>query len=135
MNSERPAVERRTESGIHAAIKLGRETEHQLWTDITMDIATGGVFIATYVPMPLGTPVELLLMLERDEPPIAARGVVRWTRLHSDGSDGPAGVGVRFVELDAEAATRLGTFTSRVREPMLFELDEAPMRPRSRKAG
>lgn len=125
----RPSVRRVPASGVHVAITLDRTSEHTLWSDLTMDVASGGVFVATYYPLSIGTVVHLLLTLEGEETPIAMSGVVRWSRAHHDGSDVAAGVGIRFVDLDDEAAKKLARFAG-VREPMVFELDDAPMRKR-----
>lgn len=110
------------------SIKLGPDSEHNLWSDLTMNVANGGVFVATFHPLALGTVVHLLLTVEGADKPIATQGVVRWTRPHRDGSDGAAGVGVRFVDLDPHAIDTLARFVENVREPMIFELDDVPMR-------
>ena len=125
MDDDKPTVRRRPDSGVHVAITVGAATDHTLWADLSFDVTAGGVFVATYHPLALGTVVHLLLTLEGEEVPVAASGVVRWTRLHREGSEAPAGVGVRFVDLPEEVAGRLTRFASRVREPMVFELDEA----------
>lgn len=129
---ETPTVRRGPTSGTHVAISLSRSSDHTLWADVTMDVAeAGGVFVATYHALPLGTVVDLLLTFEGESRPVAARGVVRWTRAHRDGEGGHAGVGVRLVDVTAEVAGALARFTSQVREPLMFDLEDAPMRARS----
>lgn len=131
---DRPSVRRLPASGTHVAITIDHASDHNLWSDLTMDVAQGGVFVATFLPLSIGTVVHLLLTLEGDDVPVAASGVVRWSRLHREGADGPAGVGVRFVDLDQQAAEKLARFARDVREPIVFELEEAPMRKRSSRA-
>jgi len=124
-DDEKPSVRRIPNSGIHVAITLDHASEHNLWSDIALDVINGGVFVATFHPLPPGTTVHLLLTLEGDETPIAATGVVRWVRPHREGSDGIAGAGVQFVDLDARTAEKLLRFAEVVREPLVFELDVA----------
>lgn len=126
--SERPSVRRLPASGVHVAITLNGVSEHNLWSDLTMDVAHGGVFVATYYPLAIGTEVHMLLTLEGEDVPLAATGVVRWHSLHRDGSDNVAGAGIRFVDLEPKAAEKLARFAREVREPVVFELDEVPMR-------
>lgn len=129
-DDETPAVSVRR-FNAQVAITIDDVSDHNLWADLTMDLAAGGVFVATYQPLSLGTSVDLEVGIA-DEEPIHAKGVVRWTRVHMDGSDLPAGVGIKFVELDAETRDRLQRFAETVRTPIVFELEDAPMRRRRR---
>lgn len=130
-HDELPTVRREPKSGTHVAVTLGPTTDHNLWADLTMDVVKGGgVFVATYHRLGLGTVVELLLIVEGEEKPIAARGVVRWTRAHGEGEGGHAGVGIRLLDVDEGTAEKLERFALS-REPMMFDLEEAPLRPRS----
>lgn len=130
---EQPTVRRIPTSGIHVAVKIDATSEHTFWSDLTMDLATsGGVFVATFHPLAMGTIVHMLVTVAGDDVPFAASGVVRWTRPHRDGSDGVAGVGVAFLDLDASAHEKVARFVDEHRAPMIFELDETPMRKRSR---
>ncbi len=56
------------------------------------DLSTGGVFISTAIPVPIGTVVEMLFALPEGEARI--HGIVRY-------ADGKNGIGVEF--------TRMGT--------------------------
>jgi uncharacterized protein (TIGR02266 family) len=125
---DRPSVRRIPASGVHVAITLDDTSEHNLWSDVTGDVAHGGVFVATYHPLGIGTVVHLLLTLDGEDVPLAAEGVVRWHSLHRDGSDNVAGAGIKLLELDEAASQKLARFAREVREPLVFELDDAPMR-------
>lgn len=104
------------------AIAIDDRSEHNFWADLTFDVLQGGVFVATYHALPVGTAVELELGLAGDTPTIL-RGVVRWTRAHREGSDASAGFGVALVDVPPEAKARIDRFVER-RPPMLVELDE-----------
>jgi uncharacterized protein (TIGR02266 family) len=123
-DEERPSVRRLPVSGVHVSIVLGASSEHLLWSDLTLDVTKGGVFVATFHPLPVGTEVHLLLMIEGDPLPIAAEGVVRWTTSHREHDDGVAGAGISFTEIDPKSLETLARFAREVREPMRFELDE-----------
>lgn len=123
-DEDKPSVRRIPVSGVHVSIVLGAGSEHLLWSDLSLDITSGGVFVATFHPLPVGTTVHLLLMMEGDPLPIAAEGVVRWTRPHRDGSDGVAGAGIAFTKIDPRSLERLVVFAREVREPMMFEPDD-----------
>jgi uncharacterized protein (TIGR02266 family) len=125
-----PAV-RRARAGGHArvAITMDAASDHTLWADLAMDVLKGGIFVATYEALTLGTLVDLEVTLPDSETPLAFTGVVRWTRPHIEGSDGATGVGVKFVELSDNAKNRMLAF-AKLREPVIFDLDEAPIRGR-----
>lgn len=127
-DDERPSV-RRMSSGVHVAITLDRTSDHNLWSDLMME-EPHGVFLATFHRLTLGTVVNLVLTLAGEATPLAASGVVRWTSAHSEGTDGVAGVGLRFVDLDDATEAKLARFMRSVREPIVFELEDAPMRKR-----
>lgn len=122
---ERPSVRRLPVSGVHVSVVLGPGSEHLLWSDLSLDVTSGGVFVATFHPLAVGTVVHLLLMIEGDPLPIAAEGVVRWITTHREHDDGVAGAGVQFTKIDPKSLETLVRFASEVREPMLFDLDDS----------
>jgi uncharacterized protein (TIGR02266 family) len=124
-DEEKPSVRRLPVSGVHVSIALGPGSEHLLWSDLTLDVTKGGVFVATFHPMPVGTEVHLLLMIDGDPLPIAAEGVVRWNTPHREHDDGVAGAGIQFTKIDAKSLETLARFAREVREPMMFELDDS----------
>ena len=123
-DEEKPSVRRLPVSGMHVSITLGPASEHMLWADLTLDVSNGGVFVATFHPMPVDTEVHLLLMLEGDPMPIAAEGIVRWTVPHREHDDGTAGAGIQFTQIDPKSLAALAVFAREVREPMMFEIDD-----------
>ncbi len=110
------------------AIAIDERSEHNFWSDLTYDVEQGGVFVATYHALPIGTPVDLELGLAGDTPTVL-RGVVRWTRGHRDGSDASAGFGVALVDVPPEAKARIDRFVE-VRAPIVVEIDEPRRRSR-----
>jgi uncharacterized protein (TIGR02266 family) len=63
---------------------------------VSSDVSTGGLFVATYSPVPVGTRVSLRFRLPTGQ--VMAVGTVRWVREARPGR--LAGVGIELVELE-----------------------------------
>jgi uncharacterized protein (TIGR02266 family) len=82
-----------------------------------LDIGAGGLFVRCDRPVPegKGLSVELAFFGERDR--LSALGRVVWVRIET-GADGPAGMGVRFVDVEATVLYRIEQLVaSRERTP------------------
>jgi uncharacterized protein (TIGR02266 family) len=118
--SEEQADNRRSSPRVSAAVDVTMNTEHNFYAGITVNISEGGVFVATYDKLPMGTIMELNVSLPGSSP-IQAVGEVVWIREHNRFTeDLPAGVGVKFTEISQEDRLAIEEF-SRVRAPMLYE--------------
>ncbi len=104
---------------VSLEVMLHSHSESNLWLGFSQDIAEGGVFLATYGAHALGTPVELDLHINNEDP-VRVSGVVHWQRPAGAGDDLPAGVGVRLTQLSADAAKILHTFAAR-RTPIFYD--------------
>ena len=73
--------------------------------ELAANVSTGGMFIRTARPHPVGSVFEFELRPASDRPHIAGKAQVVWVRRQRAGEDvdRPAGMGVRFVELDDES--------------------------------
>ena len=78
-------------------------------TGITQDLSEGGVFVATYESLPIGTPVSLAFELPGGHR-IEARGEVRWRRAEREESGTRPGLGIAFTELTPEALAKISEF-------------------------
>src|SRR5688500_4056338 len=107
---EASVVRRRSRSQVEIELTVDLESEHNLWCGLSNDVADGGVFVATHESLEPGTQVRLAVHLPGFEEPFALQGIVRWTRAHSEESDGPAGVGVKFVAIDTGTLSPLSRF-------------------------
>ena len=67
--------------------------------EVASNVSTGGMFVRSARPHPVGSVFEFELRLADDLPPIAGKAQVAWVRRRSQQADRPAGMGVRFVEL------------------------------------
>ncbi len=65
-------------------------------TGVSCDLSMGGIFVATYAPMPLGTRVSLRFRLPTGS--VVATGAVRWVRDPAPGRI--AGLGIELLEME-----------------------------------
>jgi uncharacterized protein (TIGR02266 family) len=93
--------------------------DSHLITGLSQDISEGGVFVATYQQLPLGTTVTLGLELPGGR--IEAHGVVRWLRQEVEELDQRPGFGVAFTQLSSDAVAALGAFC-RQEPPRYYEI-------------
>jgi uncharacterized protein (TIGR02266 family) len=81
---------------------------------LTRDLATGGMFVSTEAPMPVGTAAHFVLQLGSDEEPADVEGeaTVVWVRPEAGGADQPAGMGMQFSRIEAPGEERLASLFS-----------------------
>ncbi|MBK8479865.1 MAG: PilZ domain-containing protein [Proteobacteria bacterium] len=104
---------------IEAEISL--TSEHNLYAGIANDISEGGVFVATYQPLPVGTAVAIELSFESiGGPRVLVNGEVRWHRGDGVTSRAAPGMGLRFLDLQDDFRAWIADFV-RQREPEFFE--------------
>lgn len=97
---------------------IGATTESNFFVGFSGEISEGGVFIATYTTLPIGTPVEVLVTLPGGfESTIP--GTVRFVRDPMD-MDSEPGVGVRFDKLTSEQRELVLRFIKK-RPPVFYD--------------
>jgi uncharacterized protein (TIGR02266 family) len=97
-------------------------SEHNFYAGLSLNISEGGLFVATHVEYPVGTKLEIRLLLPGDEEPTAIRTEVRWVRPHNADADGSAGMGLRFLELTPAVMAKIARF-AQSRDPLYYEDD------------
>jgi uncharacterized protein (TIGR02266 family) len=94
-------------------VKVDLESDSNFYTGLTQNISAGGLFIATHHIRRIGDKITLKFALPGTPEPIAVETEVRWIRensaLHRVG-DGNTGMGVRFINLSAEATAAINRF-------------------------
>jgi uncharacterized protein (TIGR02266 family) len=113
-----PTSERRNDG--RRACEFAVEFEHQthFFAGLSQDISTGGLFIATYCTLPVGTVLRLRFELP-DGTEIVAGGRVCWLR-ETDTSEARPGMGIELTELSPQALQKITIFCE-TRPPMLFD--------------
>lgn len=84
----------------------------QFYAGLTQDISEGGVFIATYRLLRIGTPLTLSFQMP-DSTKVTARGEVRWVR-DTNQTEVRTGMGVAFTEISEEALASIARFCREV---------------------
>jgi uncharacterized protein (TIGR02266 family) len=116
-----PDVERRSGQRLRAAVEVTLDSESQLWTGLTSDVSRGGVFIATWRAIPVGT--ELLIELALPDATVRAAGRVRWRRDACEGGPAP-GIGIAFEHIDGGGLELLERFCAS-RAPLYHDDEDA----------
>ncbi len=71
--------------------------------EYSANLSLGGMFLTTRYLKPVGSELRFEVRLKDAAPLVRGRGVVAWTRWQDQGPRRPAGMGVRFVDLDPES--------------------------------
>jgi type IV pilus assembly protein PilZ len=117
MTEEEPkSQDRRTSPRFSVEVDLGVYSESNFFTGLTRDISDGGLFVATHVPLSVGSDVTVKFTLPGCEE-VSAKGVVVWMR---DPHEGMPGMGVRFTELRPEDEALIHRFIAK-REPLYYD--------------
>jgi uncharacterized protein (TIGR02266 family) len=107
--NERPSsIERRRRARLGCEFEVEFLGESHLIAGLTQDISEGGVFVATYQELPLGTVVSLGLELPSGR--VVVQGAVRWRRNEVEDSDLRPGLGIQFIDLDPRTVAVLTDF-------------------------
>ncbi len=97
-----------------AAVRLTVSGQDGELSGLTRDIATGGMFVSTPTPMPVGTSAHFVLQVGSDDEPADVEGeaTVVWVRPEAGGADQPAGMGMQFSRVEPPGEERLSLLFS-----------------------
>ncbi len=106
-------------------VKVDLESDHNFYTGLTQNISAGGLFIATHHLRKIGDRITLKFTLPGSNKVIAVETEVRWIRENSAlmRADGGTGMGVRFINLSAEATAAISAFLES-RESLFYDDEE-----------
>jgi uncharacterized protein (TIGR02266 family) len=89
---------------VETDVTLGGQGRVQ--SGVSLDVSMGGIFVAAYAPLPVGSRVSVRFRLPTGS--IVATGAVRWVR---EGRPGRiAGMGIGFTEMSDEDRETLRRF-------------------------
>jgi uncharacterized protein (TIGR02266 family) len=106
-------IERRKSPRTPIVVRVKYGSVDMLFSEFTRNINQGGLFIETDNPPELDTLVLLHFQLPGSEAPIRTEGRVVWASTGED--EEPAGIGVEFEGLSAEARTQINSLVRRLR--------------------
>jgi uncharacterized protein (TIGR02266 family) len=113
-------AERRTSVRVDLEIEVGLETDSNFYTGLTQDISTGGLFVATHRLRPIGERLVLKFGLPNTQGAIVVEGEVRWLREAGAHTDAPSGMGLKFLNLSAQARMAIASFLKK-RESLFYD--------------
>lgn len=106
---DRPSsIERRRRARLGCEFEVEFLGDTHLIAGLSQDISEGGVFVATYQRLIIGSTITLGLELPSGR--VEVRGQVRWERGELEDSEQRPGFGVAFTELPPEALAALTEF-------------------------
>ena len=110
--------EARRDSRLQHEILVAYRTVDGFMTDWAVNISRGGLFVNTRSPLEIGSEIKLIISLPDGNFPFDLIGRVTWVNAPSDGRHpGPApGMGIEFLDVDAEKRSRLETFVEKLNE-------------------
>jgi len=101
-NAERFALE----------VEVDLESDHNFYMGLAQNISAGGLFVATHQLRRIGDHIRITFTLPGASAPLTVDTEVRWLRENSSlhRIDGATGMGVRFIDLSAEATGEIARF-------------------------
>ena len=112
-NAAPPEAERRTASRADLVIRVSYSSVDEIFSEFARNINEGGMFIETDNPHAVGAEVSIHFSLPGCDRPIAASGRVAW--VSQGGPDEPAGMGLRFEQLDPATRRRINELVRKLR--------------------
>ena len=107
-----PTDQRTGERLEHPVLVAYQSVDHFL-SDFGTNLSSGGVFVNTRDPLPVGTRVRLLISLPDRDPPVPLLGEVVRIQVPGEGPD--PGMGIEFVDTDADTHARLEAWVQSLR--------------------
>lgn len=99
---------RRSSPRVATRLTCSYASRHEFGEAVITNLATGGVFIHTTTPLPVGAPVELKIQLRDAGSEIDVSGVVVSNDVGPRLEPGSRGMGVRFSRVGEDVIERIG---------------------------
>ena len=113
--------ERRAVPRAELEVDIGVHSEANFYAGFSGDVSAGGIFVATYKPLPVGAKTTLSFVLPGGYH-VVCEGEVTWLRDAMNEWDAPPGMGISFVNLSDEDGRMIRAFAEE-RAPMFHDLE------------
>jgi uncharacterized protein (TIGR02266 family) len=110
--------DRRERGRAEFTVDIGLHSTTQFFAGISGDLSEGGLFVATYIPQPIGTELSVSFVLPGGAS-ISTPAIVAWIRQGQDSGAEP-GMGLRFFRLEDKERAAIERFL-KIRPPMLYQ--------------
>jgi uncharacterized protein (TIGR02266 family) len=109
-HGEAPTEDRRAiqRVPVEAEVRLRFEDVQEFVDEYAGNLSLGGMFVTSERPRPVGSALSFDFRLSNDTPIVHGRGVVVWVRERPLGPDRPAGMGIRFTQVDPTGKEIIG---------------------------
>ncbi len=114
-------------------ISVRYENLEEFFDEVSVDLSESGMFLRSTDPRPPGAVFNFRFQLGEDLSLIEGRAEVVWTRRKPEGRDRPAGMGVRFLNLDVasrQLIRRLVEQRQKAESPLEPAAGKPPLGPR-----
>ena len=101
-------------------VDVAPDSESHFFVDLSGDVATAGIFVATWRDIPVGSRVDIVS--ELSDGPIAVSGRVRWVR--DAGPESWPGIGVALEDVAEGDLARIARYCAEW-APYFYEVDAA----------
>jgi len=103
---------------LHHEIPVAYKSVGSFLSDWATDISQGGLFINTRKPLPVGTPVRIIIQLPGEPFPSNLEGRVTRVIEFDNQQNQVPGMGVEFTSVDAPRRAELERFVLRLRHDL-----------------
>ncbi len=112
---------RREHPRAELEVAVDLQSEHNFYTGLTQNISAGGLFVSTNELRPIGSKIRVRLTLPGSNRPIEVDTEVRWVKeISALRRTDDQGMGLRFLELGADAAKTIDAFLAR-RDSLFYD--------------
>ena len=109
---------KRRAARLHHEIPVAYRSVGSFLTDWATNISRGGLFINTRKPLPVGTPVKILVQLPGAPFPFQLSGRVTRITEYDNRANMVPGMGVEFTDVDDAQRRELESFVERLRKQL-----------------
>ncbi|MBU1221565.1 TIGR02266 family protein [Myxococcota bacterium] len=115
--------EKRVHKRFKYVVEVSIKSSHNFFTGLTNDISEGGLFINTFDIQPLGTILDIQILLPGMEKETTLRTEVVWLRppTEMNSTDSQVGMGLRLIDPSDELSNAIKRYVRR-HEPMFYDV-------------
>ncbi len=119
---------RRSSPRVTTRLTCSYSSRHEFGDALITNLATGGVFVRTNTPLPVGAPVQLRIQLRDAAREIDVSGVVVSNDVGPRQEPGERGMGIRFAGVGEDVIDRIGALYATELQREREEAQAVPLR-------
>ena len=107
-------------------LNVNFESRGEVRKCLMKNLSTGGIFVATESPLPLGTPFNVRIRIEKTGEEIELPGEVVSVGASADLAEEKHGMGIRFVNLDEAQLEQVAELSEQAMKKAIHSAGETP---------